>query len=185
MFQIMSGYLHHFDPRFLEGLLIDEQANSCDDPQSAFVSQRSEGRPCALKMTPSVHRLICSTLVWAGSEQGGLLIGPADEPLVTHFILDDEAVSTATSFEVNAERMNARLRPFLQLGMNCKGIVHSHPPGVTSPSNGDQHYVQRSLANPRNQKAVEFYLPIVCDGCLYPWILQRDEQPRFAQLILV
>lgn len=189
MLRVIPGSLRHISLPFFDDIDMFDQGAAGPGSRARAItpSEKVDERPSFLKLTPSVFDAILDQLVWKGREQGGLLVGPAGEPLVTHFLKDEEAVATADSFEVDAVRMNARLRPFLELEMNCKGLVHSHPSGVTAPSIGDQRYVRRSLGNPRNNKADEFFLPIVCDGRLYPWIVRREEPltPRLAQLVLV
>jgi proteasome lid subunit RPN8/RPN11 len=189
MWQVVQGILSHLGPELFDHLIRAGQGDPMDGEQLDECSppELSEESPTVLKVTPSVHRAMLDQLVWDGREQGGLLVGPNDEPLITHFLIDEEAVTTAATFEVNGARMNGKLRPFLDLGMNCKGLVHSHPPGSTVPSVGDQKYVRRSLGNPRNQRAHEFFLPIICDGQLHPWVIRRDDPTnvRLAQLIVV
>lgn len=189
MVRIISGSLRHIIfPLIDDADMFDQNATGTrGQPRDSNPREIPDDRPAFLKITPSVFSAILAQLVWTGREQGGLLVGPAGEPLVTHFLQDEEALATATSFEIDAVRMNAKLRPFLQLAMNCKGVVHSHPPSVTAPSVGDRHYVRQSLRNPRNHKAEEFFLPIVCDGRLYPWVVRREDPltPRLAQLVLV
>lgn len=189
MLHVIPGNLRHITFPFFDDIdFFDHRAaNAGSRRAESTTSEKAGERPSFFKITPSVFHAILGQLVWTGREQGGLLIGPAGEPLVTHFLPDEEAVATADSFEVDAVRMNAKLRPFLELAMNCKGVVHSHPPRVTAPSIGDQDYVRRSLGNRRNHKADEFFLPIVCDGRLYPWVVRREEPltPHLAQLVLV
>jgi len=138
-------------------------------------------------MTQSCYWQIMEELTRREPEAGGLLLGPIDDELITHYIPDENAIATGASFTLDAPGLNRILRKFRECGMNGKGLVHSHPRGCTQPSGGDLAYVRKSLANEKNQTALKFMLPIVCGQRLYPYLIQRDQTPEvvLAQLLLV
>lgn len=51
---------------------------------------------------------------------------------------------------------------------------------------GDLLYVQRSLGNPKNKDVVEFLLPIVSGGEMFPFIIASGDPltARAAELVL-
>lgn len=103
-------------------------------------------------------------------EAGGLLIGPKNHPGVTHFELDADAKRTATTFEVDASRVNRMLEPFLHCGLHLKGIVHSHPPGANAPSDGDIQYLRKLFRGKDvNDDGDMFFFPIVERGIFHPF----------------
>lgn len=128
-----------------------------------------------LRLTQGSYRHIMEYHTVRDPEVGGMLLGPTSDDLVTHFVPDETGRATPTSFTLDADRMNGILARHRRCGMNAKGLVHLHPPGITWPSCGDVQYVAKSFANPRNKDAVQFLLPIVCEGRLYPYVLVRGD----------
>lgn len=119
-------------------------------------------------------------------EAGGMLLGPKGSSVVTHYVIDENGKATAASFTLDAAGLNRVLKKALDCGLNCKGLVHSHPPGCTQPSGGDLVYVRKSFTNEKNKDLTEFLLPIVCGGVLIPYIVRPREENvvQMAQLIL-
>ncbi|MFO0849903.1 MAG: Mov34/MPN/PAD-1 family protein [Gemmataceae bacterium] len=144
-------------------------------------------RPAVL-MTQTVYSRLLKHLLRTPPEAGGALIGPRDCELVTHYV-PNAGERTETSFTLDHETLNRQLARFLEVGLDLKGIVHSHPAGVHSPSTGDRHYLERLLGNPKNQQATTFAFPIVCDGRLWPYVAVRagreDIEIRQATLTLI
>ena len=141
-----------------------------------------------MKMTQSAFHKCIQTLTRRQPEAGGMLLGPEDDDdLVTHFVHDKNGRATPTSFTLDAAGLNRVLRRFKAARMNCKGLIHLHPRSVTRPSHGDLKYVAKSFANPSNDNASQFFLPIVCDEKLYPYVITRDAPGcvLVAQLLLV
>lgn len=138
-------------------------------------------------MTQSCYWQIMEELTRREPEAGGLLLGPIEDDLATHYVPDENAIATGVSFTLDAPSLNRVLRQFRACGLNGKGLVHSHPRGCTQPSGGDLAYVRKSLANEKNQGAMNFMLPIVCGKHLYPYLIQRDQTPEvvLAHLWLV
>ena len=121
-------------------------------------------------------------------EKAGILLGPTSEKhLVTHYIPDQKGHSTSSSFTLHAKSLNRTLRIGLKAGLDCKGIVHAHPPGVLRPSWGDLMYVTKLFANPGNHDALQVMLPIVCNGSFYPYLIdaQHPTSIRDLELLLI
>ena len=59
--------------------------------------------------------------------------------------------------------------------------------GCTRPSYGDLQHVRSTLARAKNAKTEQFFLPIVCGGQLYPYIVKRDRpnEVGIAKLIII
>lgn len=138
-------------------------------------------------MTCSVYDKIMDYLTSRKPEAGGMLVGPKDHDMVTHFVADPTAHVTGVSYTPNAEALNKVLKLFLACEMDAKGMVHSHPAGVTRPSYGDIEHVRSSFGRKKNVTAQQYLLPIVCDKRLYPYLMTRDmpDRVQFAQLKLV
>jgi len=166
-----------------------KQNNQADDIV-VFDNDRVAGFGPILKMTQSAYREIMDDLVehpfWR--EKAGMLLGPSEEDdLVTHYIPDKNGRATYSSFTLDAASLNKTLRKRKGVGLNCKGVVHVHPPGVLQPSFGDLAYVAKLFANPKNTETTQVMLPIVCNGRLYPYLIQA-ESPRevlIPRLILI
>lgn len=141
-----------------------------------------------LKITQSAYRECMHELTSRRPESGGMLLGPTeDDDLVTVYIHDENGKATAASFTIDEVRLNFILSQFRDRGLNCKGLIHSHPAGVTSPSAGDLEYVRKVFANGNNESAGQFFLPIVCDDRMSPYLVRQDAPNRIltAQLRLV
>ena len=79
-------------------------------------------------------------------EQGGALLGPIGQPLVTEFIPDVAAKTTGATYTPSRsleQLVQARERAGLQL--EFKGILHSHPGDMAWPSGGDHRAYRDSL----------------------------------------
>ncbi len=74
-------------------------------------------------------------------ERGGALYGPRGYPLVSHFEFDAEGATTAVSYVPSARLIGNVARVERETGLQFKGIVHSHPAGLTRPSAGDERTV--------------------------------------------
>ena len=139
-----------------------------------------------MKMLQSPYLSILQHLSSVAPEAGGALFGPKGENVVTHYVPDRLGKATAISFTLHAPSLNAILKQFLAVDMNCKGLVHSHPAGMACPSSGDLAYVRRCLSSKKNQAATEFLLPIFCDGQFHPFLILASDPNRIvpAQLLL-
>lgn len=137
-------------------------------------------------MSAGAYASLMRELVGREPEAGGLLVGPKDNRIVTHFVLDEQAVRTPHSLSLGHEWLNEQMQKFRVVEMDIKGFVHSHPAGQRWPSDGDQRYLQRVLGNPKNQTN-ELYFPIVCDGRLFPYIVIPPalHSPRWAKPALL
>jgi proteasome lid subunit RPN8/RPN11 len=124
-----------------------------------------------MKITQPALIAMMDYLLSREPESAGMLLGPADDDqLITHFVPDRTGRGTSASFELGTDELNAVLKRMKPAGINCKGISHTHPLGVPSPSQGDLNYLRRVFGLPTNTEAAQFYLPIVCGGRLYPYV---------------
>ena len=175
------------DGRLLDVPSHGSRADANSDGTDARFANMLCGEPL-LRLTQGAYGHIMEYHTAREPEVGGMLLGPVTDDLVTHFVPDETGHATATSFTLDAAAMNRSLVRHRRCGMNAKGLVHLHPPGVTWPSCGDVQYVAKSFANPRNKDAVQFLLPIVCEGRLYPYVILRGDDlihVLVANLLLV
>jgi proteasome lid subunit RPN8/RPN11 len=121
-----------------------------------------------MKITQPAYRGTLTYLLGRPPEAAGILLGPADDDvLVTHFVPDESGRGTAVSFELNAAHLNRVLKRVRPAGLDCKGLVHSHPAGIPHPSSGDVAYFRKLFAVPANRTARHVFVPIVCGGRLF------------------
>lgn len=138
-----------------------------------------------LKITQSAYSDILAYFRSRQPEAAGILLGPGrDDPVVTHFEPDEDGDGTSVSFHINAPGLNRILQRVKPAGLDCKGIIHSHPPGHVRPSAGDLAYVRRLLGKPANAAAHQCFLPIFCQGRFHPYIFAHDRL-WLAELILI
>ena len=118
-------------------------------------------------------------------EAAGILLSLRhDDSLITEFVPDDSGRGTAVSFELDAVKLNRVLKEKKAVGLTCMGIVHSHPAGITQPSFGDLTYFRKLFAAPANGEAQHLFVPIICNGRMYPYVFAQDRVYP-AQLTLV
>ena len=167
-----------------------QQRNSRRNGRSVINGRRMTGIGPILKMTQSVYLEILDDLVEQPfrREKAGMLMGPtAEDDLITQYIPDKTGRATYSSFTLDAESLNRTLHRHKNVGLDCKGIVHVHPPGILRPSFGDLQYVAKLFANPKNEETTQVMLPIVCNGRLYPYLIDADNPREIVvpNLILV
>ncbi len=92
-------------------------------------------------ITDLVYGEIRSQLASHAPERGGALYGSKGYPFVTHFEFDPEGETSSISY-VPSTRLIANVpKVEAETGLQFKGIIHSHPMGVTRPSGGDEQTV--------------------------------------------
>lgn len=156
-------------------LVVDEpDRTKRPQPKDETEAPFAEEIPPGIRMTESVRRTLFQELGSRRPEQGGILLGPADEEtLVTHFVFDDIGRRTAVSYTPDAAFLNRTIRQFRKCGLTCVGICHSHPRRTRRLSTGDLEWARVSFANPRNKDNAQIFMPIFCDGVLYPYVVTR------------
>lgn len=139
----------------------------------------------SMRFTWQAMKRIDREVFYEGVERAAMLIGPKGAHLVTHVVPDEGGQGSPGRFELDHEGLNELLQDYLRLGMTMLGIVHSHPPRVTEPSEGDVNYVRETLARSRNGEAEEFWLPIVSGNTLHGYMVGRDGRVRTADILLI
>ena len=92
-------------------------------------------------LTDLVHAEIRAHIAAHPPERGGALYGPRGYPLVTHFEFDAAGATTAVSYVPSTQLIGNVPRVERETRLQFKGIVHSHPAGLTRPSGGDERTV--------------------------------------------
>ena len=126
-----------------------------------------------LLMTTTAWLLMMTDLTSRPVEAGGVLIGPSGHDAVTHYVPDLTGHATGASFTFDHERINQTLRQYVPLGLDAKGIAHSHPSGCLTPSLGDLDFVFDCFATVSADDVERFYLPIVVGRRLFPYTVFR------------
>ena len=145
---------------------------------------RIEDMP-VMKMTQTPYQQIIRDIGIPKPERGGVVLGPVDEKIVTHFIFDATGVGTAASWTFGHQWINEVLKKYAPLGLDMKGFVHSHPSGITSLSSQDLKDFRKPFDNAKNGDLTEVLAPLVVDGQIYPYILYRDNpKPVLARIVL-
>jgi len=138
-----------------------------------------------MKITQSAYRGILDYFLSREPEAAGILLGPVqDDQVITHFLPDEDGDATSVSFHLNAPGVNRTLKRVKPAGLNGKGLIHSHLPGITQPSGGDIAYMRQLFGMPANATAQQCFLPIVCDRRVYPYVYARGRL-WLAELILI
>lgn len=92
-------------------------------------------------------------------ERGGALFGPIDQPVITYFHFDEYAQTTSVTYVPSLQLIESSKSIEQNMGLQFKGIIHSHPAGFTHPSQGDAISVESLFqVNPHLSK---IDLPIV------------------------
>jgi proteasome lid subunit RPN8/RPN11 len=92
-------------------------------------------------ITDLVYEDIRAHIAQHQPERGGALYGPRNYPFVTHFEFDPDAETSSVSY-VPSSRLIAHVpRVEAETGLQFKGIIHSHPSGITRPSGGDEQTI--------------------------------------------
>lgn len=138
-------------------------------------------------ITDLVYEQIRAYIASHAPERGGALYGPRAFPLVSHFEFDPEGLTSSVSY-VPSGRLIANVpRVERETGLQFKGIVHSHPDGLTRPSAGDEQTVGSFFR--MNPHFAAMALPIVQrqrgDGPFMRWYrAERREEPPTRPLRL-
>lgn len=103
--------------------------------------------------------MLRAELALPAPERGGALFGPAQQPLVTHFIADPSAKTTPTSYTPSDWLIREVPRIEMTTGLQFKGIIHSHPYGAVRPSCADERAMAAYFR--RNPQVGDALLPIV------------------------
>lgn len=143
----------------------------------AVLSEQVGDEPIPLwmmKITQAALREMINYLCDRDPEAAGILLGPVnDDVLITHFVPDATGKSTPASFALDGPELSRLLKRVKPAGIHCKGIAHTHPRGVTEPSTGDLRYLRGLFAKPGADPS-PFFMPIVCNGRLYPYVFAHD-----------
>lgn len=95
------------------------------------------------------------------AETGGVLGGNPATGEVTRFFFDKQAVRSAITYSVDANRINPVLAAWNADETNLVGMIHSHPPGSLEPSIPDVEFAARLLNRKDNNSLPYFLIPIV------------------------
>jgi proteasome lid subunit RPN8/RPN11 len=96
-------------------------------------------------VSDAVLRAIETEIAAHAPERGGALLGPRGHPLVTHLVADPGAESSGASWRPS-RGLDASVKALERgEGLELKGLVHSHPPGVLEPTAQDRDELAEGL----------------------------------------
>lgn len=152
----------------------DDHPTDSDEPTPLWV----------MKITQPALFAMMQYLLGQKPEAAGILLGPDDDDiLITHFVPDRTGDGTAVSFSLGQIELNRTLKRVRPAKIDCRGIGHSHPRGIPSPSQGDLAYLRRLFAA-NGSPTSPFFMPIVCGSRLYPHVYVRGAiQPALLEVV--
>ena len=145
----------------------DQDIDACPPP--VFFDELEE-----ILIAQGTFEDILATLRARTPEAAILLLGPKNGVAITHILPDEAGIGTPASFTLDARGLTKKLKPYVALGLDCHGVAHSHPSGITRLSYGDLCYAQKIFLNPKNTALGRFIMPLVTDGRLYPYVVSRE-----------
>ncbi len=95
--------------------------------------------------TDGVIKQIAETIGTRTPETGGALFGPDDSNLVSHFVFDDKARTTAVTYTPSTDLITRIPKIERRESIVFKGVIHSHPPALDHPSGPDLLAFKRTL----------------------------------------
>lgn len=95
-------------------------------------------------------------------ERGGALLGPRGRALISRFVADPEAEATSSSW-APSRALDARVKALERdEGLELKGLLHSHRPGLDGPSDRDALELAEGLR--RNPHLALYLGPVLAGG---------------------
>lgn len=92
-------------------------------------------------------------------ERGGAMLGPIGKPIITHLLLDEQALTSGASYLPSQELTKRVQQLELSAELEFKGVIHSHPGGLDCPSGPDEAAMEEGLK--LNPHMSYFIAPIV------------------------
>ena len=103
----------------------------CKVNKNEFTSQNMKWT-----FTAEVYNDICMTIGRRRPEYGGLL-GSSDGVHIDHYYFDETSERSSNVYMMDIPMCNKVIREWNDNNIELVGVIHSHPNGVTRPSNGD------------------------------------------------
>jgi len=126
----------------------------------------------SLQISEDVLRQIERAIAAYPPERGGALLGPIAQPIITHFVLDQQAQTSGASYLPSRQLTERVQRLEIELGIEFKGVIHSHPGGYDRPSGPDEEAMLEGLSI--NPHIPYFVAPIVTTQ--RPWGQLRNHE---------
>lgn len=129
-------------------------------------------------MTEQVYNAISQTIGRCKPEQGGIL-GSSDGVHIDHYHFDRNAQVTGCSYTFDTGTLNRVIEGWNRQDIRFVGVIHSHPRGCTTPSQGDME-ISRTILESMDMGG-SIFTPIVqvgpkLDGTItiYPYTFQQS-----------
>lgn len=142
-----------------------------------------------MKITLSAYNALVSFTGFLPAESGGALFGYENDSVIRHFVPDENAKTTRSSYSFNTSFLNPVIKSLWEeQKLSLLGIAHSRPYGNCQLSKPDRDYFVDLLKDiPRKH----FYTPIIHtipDGGLkvFPYVYEKDSiSPKAVELEIV
>ena len=129
-------------------------------------------------ITAEVYENIRNTIGRRKPEQGGIL-GSSDGKHIDHYYFDASAKRTEGSYTMNIKELNKVIHEWNDDDIRLIGVIHSHPRGVTRPSQGDMVTAKHIIET--IDVGGKFFTPIVQvspklngDIKIYPYTFEQN-----------
>ena len=176
---IANGYVSgtHERPRFDTGNGMYPPPKPPNDPANdddGTIDLNGGSGPIFSIITAVYEKVMAHLGRWDGREDGGILFGPNGSSIVTFYCPDEGGERRQSSFRLNHRRANRIIKWCKRFDLQVLAAIHAHPPNIVHLSGPDLMYGRNLFANQKND-AAQFFMPLVVDGRLIPYLLRRDE----------
>ena len=140
------------------------------------------------RITTEAHLQIVKTLGSKLPEQGGILMGRRTDGVITDFVFDEFAETSASTYALNVAYLNPIITEFKNEDKELLGIVHSHPYGCRKLSRPDQEYFGNILK--KTPDLDYLFTPIVFSAKqeefhIFPYVFYKDGSIEELELEIV
>ena len=130
--------------------------NGNDERRNSMKYNNGAGKEYII--TAEVYEEIKKTIGSRNPEQGGIL-GSSDGVHIDHYYFDSMAARTPGSYSMDVVSLNREIHRWNDNDIRLVGVIHSHPRGYTSPSEGDLETAQNIIE--KLDVGGELFTPIV------------------------
>lgn len=125
-----------------------------------------------MQITSSAYESILSAFPAAPPEHGGIIGGR--NGIVSEFCHDSSTGPLYQAiYEPDAALLNETIEEWHRSGIECYGVIHSHPEGQNALSEGDLKFIASVMAH--METGEKLYFPVVLPGKIIPYSALKTE----------